>query len=139
MTKMLVFDIYEEQTECPFDSNDHFQLGLTYVLFYSKEPSQVDGKGDYALTDVYEMIGTKEFLGFPKEVRKCQNEESILECRSDKSLDTGKNMCKCTPHHLRNLYRTVSQFQITFLDFINYSIYVKSRLIMICLNVVFVL
>ena len=80
-------------------------------MFYSKEPSQVDGKGDYALTDVYEMSGTKEFLGLPKEVRKCQNEESVLECknaRMQEYLDTGKNTCGCIPHHLKTSQRAVS-------------------------------
>ena len=37
--------------------------------------------------DVKEMSGTEGFLDFPVNISKCQNEESVLECRSKKLRD----------------------------------------------------
>ena len=57
--------------------------------------------------DVKEINGTEGFLDFPVEVSNCQNEESVLECKSKKYLDNGLNECGCIPHHLRTYYKTV--------------------------------
>ena len=85
-----------------------FEINLQY---HFKDPLQLDGKGDYALTDVLEMNGTEEFLNLAVEVKKCQIEESVLECSSRKYLKIGKNKCECIPHHLRTFYRTVRYCQ----------------------------
>ena len=66
------------------------------------------GKGDFALTDVKVLDGTKGFLSLDIEVRKCQNETTILECRSKKYLEKGKKLCKCVPHYLRSFHISVS-------------------------------
>ena len=57
--------------------------------------------------DVKEMSGTEGFLDFPVNISKCQNEESVLECRSKKYLEHGLNECDCIPHQLRTYYKTV--------------------------------
>ena len=57
-----------------------------------------------------EMDGTEEFLDLDVKVKKCQNEETVLECKSKtylKYLDIGKRKCGCIPHHLRNFYTRV--------------------------------
>ena len=62
------------------------------------------------------MDGTEEFLDLALEAKNCQNEESVLECRSKKYLDTGKNRCGCIPYHLRTSLRTVRNCQIPVLE-----------------------
>ena len=55
-----------------------------------------------------EMSGTPEFLDLDDKVKKCQNEETILECRSRKYLDIGEKECGCIPHHLRSFHKQVT-------------------------------
>ena len=74
------------------------------------EPLQLSGKGEFALTDVKEMDGTEDFLDMDVKVRKCQNEETVLECRSRKYLDIGKKKCGCIPHHLRSFHKRVTNY-----------------------------
>ena len=57
------------------------------------------------------MEGTDEFLDLDDKDKNCQNEKSVLECRSKKYLDIGKEKCNCTPHHLRTYNETVSIFK----------------------------
>ena len=66
------------------------------------------GKGDFALTDVKEMDGTQGFLDLDDGIRKCQNFETVLECKAKIYLDIGKKKCKCVPHHLRGFSTLVS-------------------------------
>ena len=74
------------------------------------EPLRQHREGDFALTDVKEMDGTEEFLDMDVKVRKCQNEETVLECRSKKYLDIGKKKCGCIPHHLRSFHTMVTNY-----------------------------
>ena len=77
---------------------------------YFPEPLQLYGEGDYALANVKQMNGTEGFLGLADEVKKCQNKESVLECKANAYLANGKERCKCVPHHLMRFSITVSQF-----------------------------
>ena len=77
-------------------------------MFYLKEPLRLYGEGDFALTDVKEMNGTQGFLDLDVGVKKCQNHESVLECKAKTYLDVGREKCKCVPHHLRSFSTTVS-------------------------------
>ena len=74
-----------------------------------QEPLQLYGEGDFALTDVKELDGTEEFLDLDVKVRKCQNEETILDCRSRKYLDMGTKKCGCIPHHLMSFDKMVRE------------------------------
>ena len=67
------------------------------------------------LTNVKDMYGTKDFFDFPVEVRKCQNEESVLECRSKAYLELGKKRCGCIPHRLRPFHRTVRYWNFSLI------------------------
>ena len=60
------------------------------------------------LTDVKEMDGTDGFLSFDAKVRKCQNEESFLDCEKKDYFEIGRKKCKCIPHHLRIFSKPVS-------------------------------
>ena len=80
-----------------------------FLLF--EEPLDLPGRGDYALTDVKEMDGTKEFLDW-----KCKNDKTVFECKNavmQKYLEIGKNECKCIPHNLRTSHKTVSHLSIS--------------------------
>ena len=75
--------------------------------FHFLEPLRLHGKGDYSLTDVKEMTGTKDFFSLDVAVRQCQNKESVIECQAKKYLEMGKKKCKCVPHHLKTFSRKV--------------------------------
>ena len=92
-----------------------------YILF--QEPLQLYGEGDYSLANVKQMYGTEGFLSLADEVKKCQNEKTVLECKAKAYLDRGKKNCECVPHHLRSFspkvthqigYQTNFDFQKTF-------------------------
>ena len=68
----------------------------------------------FVLTDLKELDGTEEFLDLDVKVSKCQNEESMLECRSRKYLDMGTKKCGCIPHHLMSFQKMVSHSIISF-------------------------
>ena len=54
------------------------------------------------------MDGTDGFLSFDAKVRKCQNEESFLDCEKNDYFEIGRKKCKCIPHHLRIFSKPVS-------------------------------
>ena len=54
------------------------------------------------------MDGTPGFLNLDIEVKECQSETTVVECRSKKYLELGKEICKCVPHYLRSFHMSVS-------------------------------
>ena len=78
------------------------------------------GDGDYVLGNVKQMDGTEGFLSLADEVKKCQNQESILECEANAYLDRGRMKCDCVPYHLMSfstkvviaLLTTVSELSV---------------------------
>ena len=54
------------------------------------------------------MDGTDEFLSLDVKVRKCQNEESFLDCEKNDYFEIGRKKCDCVPHHLRIFSKSVS-------------------------------
>ena len=62
-------------------------------------------------TEEFLHLADEEFLNLAEETKYCQNKKSVLECRSKKYLDIGKEKCNCTPHHLRTYNETVSIFK----------------------------
>ena len=73
----------------------------------SKEPLILSGEGDYALTDVKEVVVTKAFLNFDEETKECQNIETYEECQAKEYVMIGHQMCNCTPYALRNYSKLV--------------------------------
>ena len=54
------------------------------------------------------MDGTEDFFDLDVEVRKCQNNESVVDCKMKKYLELGRKACDCIPHHLRGFSIPVS-------------------------------
>ena len=80
---------------------------VPYFPLFS-EPVRLHGQGDFALTDVMLMESTEGFLSLDVSATECQNETTVLECRSMKYLETGKELCRCVPHYLRSYHKSVS-------------------------------
>ena len=59
------------------------------------------GEGDYALTDVREIVGTYAYSQLAEERRLC-NETQYEECAAAEYVEMGLKHCNCTPYHLRN-------------------------------------
>ena len=49
-----------------------------------------------------EISVTKDFLTLDKTITKCQNEESLQDCKTRKYIDTLIEQCKCLPFAIRN-------------------------------------
>ena len=49
-----------------------------------------------------EISVTKDFLSLDKAITKCQNEESLQDCKTRKYIDTIVEQCKCLPFAIRN-------------------------------------
>ena len=81
---------------------------MSLIIQYLKEPLRLYGKGDFALTDVKEMDGTQGFLDLDVGIRKCQNYETVLECKAKIYLHVGRKKCSCVPHHLRTFSTAVT-------------------------------
>ena len=56
---------------------------------------------EYNLNNVKEIKVTKDFLGLDRSVIKCQNVESIEECRTRKYIDALMTHCRCLPFSIR--------------------------------------
>ena len=54
------------------------------------------------------MDGTEGFLSLSDRVKKCQNEESVLQCEANSYLDSGRKTCDCVPYHLMSFSTKVS-------------------------------
>ena len=57
---------------------------------------------EYNLNNVKEISVTDDFLTLDKTIIKCQNEESLQDCKTRKYIDTMVKLCKCLPFSIRN-------------------------------------
>ena len=57
---------------------------------------------EYNLNNVKEISVTDDFLTLDKTIIKCQNQESLQDCKTRKYLNTMVKQCKCLPFALRN-------------------------------------
>ena len=57
---------------------------------------------EYNLNNVKEITVTDDFLTLDKSIIKCQNEESLQDCKTRKYIDTTVEQCKCLPFGIRN-------------------------------------
>ena len=51
-----------------------------------------------------EISVTEDFLTLDKTIIKCQNEESLQDCKTRKYFDAVVEQCKCLPFAIRNNY-----------------------------------
>ena len=77
------------------------------------EPLRLYGGGDYEFVNVKEVIVSKEFLELDEDVKKCQNNESVVDCAATEYLESGRKECGCVPFHLMNYSRTVRYYALT--------------------------
>ena len=84
-----------------------FHAGVLFTQYYLPEPLRLYGGGDYEFTNVKEMNVTEDFLQLEEDVKKCQNNESVVECAAREYLESGREECGCVPFPLRNYSRTV--------------------------------
>ena len=49
-----------------------------------------------------EISVTDDFLTLDKTIIKCQNEESLQDCKTRKYIDAMVEQCKCLPFAVRN-------------------------------------
>ena len=69
-------------------------------------PIRVYGEGDYALTDVKEVVGTDEYITLAKKKGLC-TEAGYQACLNTDYKRRGLEKCDCTPYFLRNYSKQV--------------------------------
>ena len=62
---------------------------------------------EYNLNNVKEISVTDDFLTLDKTIIKCQNEETLEDCKTRKYIDTMVKQCKCLPFNLRIFNKVV--------------------------------
>ena len=73
------------------------------------DPFRGYGTGDYALTDVKKMEGTEDYieLAVTSQPPLCQDQRRFHDCVMSGYLETGLQLCNCTPFYLRNYTKKV--------------------------------
>ena len=66
------------------------------------EPLILKVGNEYNLNNVKEISVTDDFLTLDQSIIKCQNEESLQDCKTRKYVDTKFEQCKCLPFAIRN-------------------------------------
>ena len=89
MTQLVIF-LRERETNNPYESK------------YFLEPLILKIGNEYNLNNVKEISVTDDFLTLDKSIIKCQNEESLQDCKTRKYIDTTVEQCKCLPFGIRN-------------------------------------
>ena len=59
------------------------------------------GEGQYNLNNMKEISATDSFMGLDKDTRKCQNIETINECKTRIHIDKLRLKCGCLPLSLK--------------------------------------
>ena len=59
------------------------------------------GEGEYNLDALKEIKVTDSYLGLDQDVRGCQNEESLNNCKTKHYLKTLLEECDCLPFNIR--------------------------------------
>ena len=59
------------------------------------------GEGQYNLLSLKEIAVTDSFMGLDREARKCQNIESIDDCKTRLYVENFKQQCGCLPLSLK--------------------------------------
>ena len=70
-------------------------------MYYALDPIELELEYTYNLNVVKEMRVTDSFLSLPKEDIQCQNDATLMDCRTNKYLQYLLEKCKCLPLNLR--------------------------------------
>ena len=73
------------------------------MTFTILDPYRGYGAGDYALTDVKKIEGTEDYMELANTSQPplCQYETRFHDCVMSEYLETGLQLCNCTPFYLR--------------------------------------
>ena len=55
------------------------------------------GEGKYNLNAITEVKVTESYLGLDMDIKECQNEEAIEECKTQHYIDSLLEKCGCLP------------------------------------------
>ena len=69
-------------------------------------PIVLGGEGHYGLSDIKEILVTKEFVGLGEKKTQCQTKEYREDCLSRKYRERVLSQCNCSPFYLRSYYGT---------------------------------
>ena len=62
---------------------------------------KLSGEGIYGLNSLKEIEVTEEFLTLDTNITECQNEVSLINCKTKSYLDALSNDCGCLPFNIR--------------------------------------
>ena len=65
------------------------------------EPVELVGEGEYNLNVLKEIKVTESYLGLDKDIRNCQNYESLFKCGTKQYIETFLAECGCLPFNIR--------------------------------------
>ena len=71
-------------------------------LYFFLEPLRLKLGNEYNFNNVKEIKVTEEFLTLDKNVRNCQNYESLQDCKTRICIDSIVKKCKCLPFSIRS-------------------------------------
>ena len=57
----------------------------------------LSGEGEYNLNNIKEIDFTNSFIGLPEDVRKCQKDEHVDDCKRKEYLEEMRLNCGCLP------------------------------------------
>ena len=80
------------------------------MTFTIQDPYRGYGAGDYALTDVKKIEGTDDYMEFAANTSQpplCQDRTRFHDCVMSGYLETGLQLCNCTPFYLRDYTKKV--------------------------------
>ena len=86
------------------------------MTFTIQDPYRGYGAGDYALTDVKKIEGTEDFVELAETSQPPQcNMTRFHDCVMSGYLETGLQLCNCTPFYLRNYTKQVGHYLSYFM------------------------
>ena len=79
------------------ETQDLSTSGVAEIHINTLAPFYGDGPGDYVISSLKKMTGTKNFLALPDNEKRCQIED-FVECKNRNFFAEGKHLCgNCIP------------------------------------------
>ena len=83
------------------------ETGLAQIHINTLAPFYGEGPGDYAISSLKKMTGTKKFLALPNDEKNCQIED-FVRCKNRNYFTTGKLICgDCIPWILQRVHGNI--------------------------------
>ena len=71
------------------------------ILLKILDPVELFGEGQYNFQSLKEIIVTDSFMGLDRDARKCQNIETVDECKTRLYVENFRRQCGCLPISLK--------------------------------------